>query len=278
MPRVLLIGDEQHPEFRAATDWLREHTELIVAATGDDARGELARRRGVDDGPPLEPDVMVVAQSRPGQFAAQDLEQLHGLAPLARLVALLGSWCEGETRTGHPWPGVMRLFWHEWQPRFARELLRNDVAATWHLPRTVTDVEQLLHQRPQSPPHQLCGHAGLIAIHTYDVISFDCLADAGRIGGYAVARVPPDALHAVRGASAAIFDSRMSSDAEFETLKKFAESLRPVPVVAILSFPRLDDCSRALAAGAVAVIGKPFLVDDLLWQIETVVRTVAEAA
>ena len=110
MPRVLLIGDEHHPEFRAATDWLREHTELIVAATGDDARGELARRRGVDDGPPLEPDVMVVAQSRPGQFAAQDLEQLLGLAPLARLVALLGSWCEGETRTGHPWPGVMRLF------------------------------------------------------------------------------------------------------------------------------------------------------------------------
>ena len=271
MPRVLFIGDERHPEFRDAIAWLRKHTQLTVAATCRNAREICGDRRDPTDQPPNEPDVILVGQSRPGQFAANDLEQLHRLAPLARLVVLLGSWCEGETRTGHPWPGVVRLYWHQWQPRFARELLRGGAFAVWSLPRTTTDVEQLLHVTPR--PFQT--NSGLVAIHTYDPLAFDCLADACRLGGFTVARVPPDAKRGVRGAAAAIWESRVGSDVEFESLRQFAESLAPVPVVAILSFPRLDDIVRAHTAGAAAIVAKPFLVEDLLWQIENAMRAAA---
>jgi len=39
-----------------------------------------------------------------------------------------------------------------------------------------------------------------------------------------------------------------------------------------MDFPRIDDRSRALAAGARAVVSKPFLIEDLFWQIDRLVR------
>jgi CheY-like chemotaxis protein len=43
------------------------------------------------------------------------------------------------------------------------------------------------------------------------------------------------------------------------------------PIVALVNFPRPDDCRRAMAAGVAAVIAKPFSIHDLLWQIARVV-------
>jgi CheY-like chemotaxis protein len=44
------------------------------------------------------------------------------------------------------------------------------------------------------------------------------------------------------------------------------------PVVALAGFPRADNVARALAAGISAVIAKPYLLDDLCWQIEQLRR------
>ena len=49
-------------------------------------------------------DLIVVAQAYPGQYAADRIDGLRRLAPLARVIGLLGSWCEGEVRSGRPWP------------------------------------------------------------------------------------------------------------------------------------------------------------------------------
>ena len=69
-------------------------------------------------------DVIVVAQAYPGQFSGEALDRLARLAPLARVVVLLGSWCEGEVRSGRPWPGAIRVYWHQWPARCAQELGR----------------------------------------------------------------------------------------------------------------------------------------------------------
>ena len=53
-------------------------------------------------------DVIVVAQARPGEFSHAQIERLRQAAPLARIVGLLGSWCEGEMRSGRPWPAAVR--------------------------------------------------------------------------------------------------------------------------------------------------------------------------
>ena len=112
--RVLLVGGDPDGEFSAAVNWLQGHAALTSVARIEDAAAEL------DRGPP--PDVVLIAQARPGQFTRGQVEQLHRASPVSRLVALLGSWCEGEIRSGRPWPGVVRIYWHQWRARLAPAL------------------------------------------------------------------------------------------------------------------------------------------------------------
>src|SRR6056297_37548 len=43
-----------------------------------------------------------------------DLKRVESRYPDARRIQLVGSQCEGEARTGHPWPDWQRLRWHAW--------------------------------------------------------------------------------------------------------------------------------------------------------------------
>ena len=60
----------------------------------------------------------------PGQFSCEAIDRIRTRAPLARLVGLLGSWCEGEVRSGQPWPGTIRIYAHQWPGRAEQELKR----------------------------------------------------------------------------------------------------------------------------------------------------------
>src|SRR5689334_21081356 len=93
-PNVRLIGAEAHPDFRDAVATLRESAQFVAAEAG-------------------QVELVVVAQSRPGAVPFGEVERVMRAAPLAGVVALLGSWCEGEARTGRPWRGVQRLYWYE---------------------------------------------------------------------------------------------------------------------------------------------------------------------
>ena len=82
-PSVWLVGEIEHPDFAETVALVRD-----AASVGS-----------------LPPELIVMAQSRPGVFSAQWIERLRRSAPLAGVVALLGTWCEGETRSGRPAPG-----------------------------------------------------------------------------------------------------------------------------------------------------------------------------
>ena len=71
---------------------------------------------------------------------------------------------------------------------------------------------------------------------------------------------------------AAIFDANDRPPYQYEQLRRIAADVRPAPVIALLSFPRPEDRDWALAAGAAAVLSKPFLLVDLLWQLDTCLR------
>ena len=55
------------------------------------------------------PELIVLVQSRPGEFSAAEIDDLRRLAPLARVRRLLGTWCEGEARRR---PAAERLHEH----------------------------------------------------------------------------------------------------------------------------------------------------------------------
>ena len=96
-PCVWIIGDQEPAIFSSALEWLQDQTTL----TSFESSAAAAQKISAASENSL-PAAILFVQSRPGQFAQCDIERLHALAPLARLVALLGPWCEGEARSGHP--------------------------------------------------------------------------------------------------------------------------------------------------------------------------------
>ncbi len=261
---VLLTGDLGHEAFRDAIDWLAAHVSLTQVAGLKNAAVHLALS-------PTPTEIVVIAQSRPGQFSSLEVEQLHRASPLSRLLALLGSWCEGETRSGDPWPGVRRVYWHQCVPHFEAQLERwraGDGRAPWMLPRTTSPTELALDARSQSPQRV----AELIAVHTESALAFDVLGDACRSAGYSVVWLRPDQFPQVLGPAAIIWDGTSPDAAEMARLRELANRFDNSPVVALLGFPRLADVRRVIKAGAATALAKPILIDELYAEIRRVTR------
>lgn len=260
-PRILLVGRHTDREFRETVEWLSTVADLTTVGDVDDALTQLAA------GAP--PTAIVVAQTRPGMFSQFQVEQLHAAAPLTRLVALLGSWCEGETRTGNPWSGVTRIYWHQATSRLEELLLANDRDgnSVWDMPRTATVAERLLHSASRPiPPRD-----GLIAISTETPTAFDALADACRARGYSVVWLAPRQSPRVEGATAVLCDLERYSHRRLLHLQNLAAEMRPTPLVALLGFPRWVDQQRLLQAGATSVVSKPFLLEDVYRHLDRAV-------
>jgi CheY-like chemotaxis protein len=270
---ILIIGDTRRREFRDARAVLDELGRVSSAADVESAEAMLRDGR-------IAPEVIVVAQAYPGEFSAGAIDRLRRLAPLGRLVGLLGSWCEGEMRTGRPWPASIRIYWHQWGPRVSRELRRlcEGQGSTWALPVTATEEERLLAAQPDT----LGVREGLVAISTRCREMHDWLSSACRRRGYSTVWLPPEAPRA-EGVTAAIFDTATLDAATLDAatldaatceadeprqLRHLVAAVRPAPVIVLLDFPRIEDHARALAAGATAVLSKPLLIEDLYWQLE----------
>lgn len=268
LARVLYVGDAQRREFCQSRRQLESIAEVRLAESIDEAVALL------DGG--FAAEVIVIAQAVPGQVSHEEVDRLRRAAPLARLLGLLGSWCEGESRSGHPWPGVQRLYWHQFPAQCSRELacLHGGAGSTWSLPVTAGEEERLLVAHAASPASRRrdCG-GGLIAIWSHRFEMQDLLATACRLRGYATVWLAPGRTAAVSGVKAAIFDGCRCDEHEEAEMARFfsllgAGATETVPLVALLDFPRIEDHARAIAAGAAAVLSKPLVVDDLFWHLD----------
>lgn len=258
---MLIVGDYWHHEFREVVEWLAARCGL-ARASDVAAAGRWLR---APQGPA---DAIILACAHPGRFSQAEIEGLHRIAPLARLIALLGSWCEGETCSGRPGAGLLRVYWHEFTARLASELQGDEPSHLWCLPRTATDVERLeLGCRPVS-----CQRRGLVAISAASCCTYAGLADAVAQAGYAAAWVAPGRKCGVRNAAAGIWDHSSLTAGEPLGLATLAGWLRPAPLLALLNFPRHEDWEQARSLGAAAALAKPFLLDDLLAEIARLTR------
>jgi hypothetical protein len=259
--RALYIGDTRHPDFAEPRELLRAHfVDFVEIPSPDDAGAFLQTVASP-------PHVIVIAQLWPGQFAQRHVEVLHRFAPLARLVSLLSSWCEGETCSGHPWTGVPRLYWHEFWSRFQSE---RDGVSGWQqasrLPRTATDAERF--DRACRP--RRTWERGLILISASDCLTFEGLAGGCQQAGYSAM---PWQLHSGETAvTAGLWDDSSGSAAQAISLERFVSICAPSPVVAMINFPRQFDVRSALQDGAARVHPKPFCWDDLLAALRILIR------
>jgi hypothetical protein len=241
-PRVRLLGEFDHPDFDDAITLLRGTAEIV-------------------DSPDVAPELLIVAQSRPDALLATIIQSLRRDAPLTRIVALLGTWCEGETRTGRPWTEIERIYWYEFPAWWRRQLAR---------PRDCGMHASII----EHPKSEIRNRAqGLVALSTRVPDTAAVLSEVLWAAGYATLwRQPGRPAAVVRGAAAGIWDGHQLSDTEADDLASFCRLLARdrAPVVALLDFPRRDRCEEARRVGAAAILGKPWLTIELLAAIAEV--------
>ena len=247
-PLVWMIGDWQQAEFSPAAEYLRTETKLFELVGIAEA---LARHSG-------EPDLILLVASRPGRFSTAEVEQLHRRAPLARLIALLGSWSEGEIRSGHPWPGVTRIYAHQWQARLPREL------QTWQ-PRTANEIDRLMSSRPAAKAQRQ-----LIGIVAGQRTMFDALSAACRSFGKDAVWLLPNLPPPVQHVDAVIHDATHDLADELEVMSELRARLHKPPTLLLLDYPRQGDLQLAAEAGATAILARPYLIADLAAEIERI--------
>ena len=263
-PIVLLTGDYEHHEFVDAVQLLRDHhVQLIIETSLSMASARL--RPGE-----ITPSLIVVAQAYPDQIKRADVEALAASAPLARIVCLLGSWCEGETRTGAPWQGVLRLYWHQWLAHWSGQSWASSIenSAMWNFPRTATFGEQSLYFSKQPIPQAV----GRVGIWSKEPESALTLCDGLASGSLECRTLEGNANEQGDDFDALIWDGPLTTSG-FDSLQRLTRSNSKVPVVALANFPRTDDVTQLRHLGAEAVISKPFLLNDLRWQLSELLES-----
>ena len=251
---ILCVGRTSRLEFRDVLPTLAPWGTVISAPDPRAARAKLAHGS-------LTPDVIIFAQSYPGEFTDEQIDTFRRDAPLARLVALLGTWCEGEMRSGTPWSGAVRVYWHQWKSHCHLEMehLLAGHESLWSLPPTACDEERCLAIAAR--PHDQ--GAGLVDIVTeqYDVfgvLSAACL-DRGYEPRWRRAHDEPQ-----EGAPVVLFDAADEMSVELAKFRRL-QVRRDAITVVLADFPRIADCDRFIRAGAEAVLSRPFFWEDLFW-------------
>lgn len=267
---VFLVGGSDRAEFAAARAELFRLARVTLAAGIPEAIHLL-----VGDG--RHPDVIVLAQAIPGEFSREAVESLRRAAPLARLVGLLGTWCEGEMRTGDPWPGVIRLYWHQWHPQAAIHLkaLAAAKATSWALPPTATHEDRLLEDLPAGAAAAAGRVLGTLAVFSPRVEMTDWICEAFTAPEWNVLPVDfrrvqeflgvnRDACLALAGhVDLLIYDATEFDAAEAARFSRVRDLVGPKESLLLCDFPRLADRRRAEAAGAACLLAKPVDLLDL---------------
>ena len=253
---VFYIGDPGDEHFRETIAWLRANVALDVVAGID------AAVRRIDEG--ACPAVVLLGQSRRGQFAASDVVRLLRAAHLAQVVVLLGSWCEGEARSGTPIPGVHRVYWHAARQVIPRELamLAAGRASGWSWPATAI---------PSASVVRMSNRRALAVVVSGSAVMAAGVSVALREVGWKTVVMLADRPNIVLGADAIIWDvpaDAKRANAEWGTLQ---DGFAGLPVVAMCGFPRPEDAGRLRSMGVDAVVGKPFQVADLVAAVQRVV-------
>ncbi len=113
----LWIGLEERDEFRPMRDWLSLSAPQLMlhfAPTVANVPDVLATASP--------PEIIIIGESWPDEFTADDVSKLLTIAPLARTVCITGAWSEAVGRTRSHWPPAWRVPLWDAIPRLEREL------------------------------------------------------------------------------------------------------------------------------------------------------------
>lgn len=251
---IFVVGCWARSEFKEAREWLATHARVHRFA--DVACLLQAIASGGED-----PHQIILVQARPGEFHSADVDRIRNLVPLTRVSVLLGSWCEGETRSGFPLVDVPRIAWHNLRsqmPQLATELSSNKV-----LPMTTSEQVRWRSDIRNSRPVAV----RRIGVYSADLAQIETICETLAANGHEPLRfgTPEQEL-----CEAIVWDdaggARLPRIPVHEIARAF-EIGRQLPILALRTFARIQDFETDQQHGVSATIAKPFQIADLLQQI-----------
>jgi hypothetical protein len=251
---VWLVGDWRQGEFDFVRGTLDGAARWPILATPDEAAAASLR-------PP--PEVALVAQPRPGDWQQAAIVRLQAALPLARIVIVAGSWCEGERRTGRPLVAAARLYWHELPAWWGRALAHRAAGLAPHWSGT---GDAALTGDQQSSPRAA---PAAIAVDSIDHSVFETLADVLKPYGWRC-------VWTSRGrgefgdAAVGVWDGGQLDPNDLADLERFCRrfAARPASVVALVDYPRVEHFELIARTGAAALLGKPYSVASLAYELQ----------
>lgn len=262
--RVLISGDYWHQEFKDIVSGLPSPVTLAPMDRLDSILDQHY-------------DLIVLAQVRPDQIPAHVVEEIQAKQPTVPVVALLGSWCEGGMRSDVPWPGVRRVYWHQWSGRFEKfsKQLAEDGITLWHQSRTASDADDALHESACEETESKM----LVAVSAVEQTQFDYLRDVLESFGWQAcwaerASFDAETLELI---SAVCIDANSYSEALADRIEWLQDQFAETPKSLILNFPRSQDVAAASSHGIHDLVSKPFQPHDLKNAIEASIKRLVVA-
>lgn len=290
---VLLVGGMNRAEFRPIKPSLC--SVAMVEEVEDLRKGYSLLEKG-----DFVPDLLLLLQSYPKEFSAEQLDALRRLAPLASVGVVLGPWCEGEGRSGKPLPGTWRMYWHQWQSRWGRQWERWFLGQRplWGWPPTAIEEDDLL-AAPMPPTPSRPARIGLFSLRPQ---SADWLFAALKLWGFDPQWIGFDAnqqasppLRAEVGTfrpsspekelfpeevfrrldsselpklNVVVFDGTDAQGLEAVWLRQLASRMPESKFVFLADFPRTELWETLQPWGVKALLGKPIALGDLAWHLD----------
>jgi hypothetical protein len=211
-------------------------------------------------------DLIVVAQTRRDQIDQATIDELASQHPNTPIVNLLGSWSEGETRSGSPLRGVHRVFWHQWNSQFEKftnEMKSSDISS-WHQPPTTTAADQARQSNtlPNNQTNPIFADGLAVGISATSRISFETLRDAiDAMGGTCFWLEQGE--RPIEPGGVICIDANSVTGTLITRIEEFRTRFESPAFVVILNFPRKQELDELARWGIDQVISKPFELQDL---------------
>jgi len=156
--KIVILGDVDRPEFAGVLHSVRGYPDSRAFVD------LLTLEAWVQTSSPLPViDAILILQSYSGEHPASVLNRIRQTYPITPVITVLGSWCEGELRTGWPLAGTHRIYWNDWVKQGENELfaLSEGKFSVFALPPIWREEEILLEQTKrktatESPTNRQC--------------------------------------------------------------------------------------------------------------------------
>jgi hypothetical protein len=252
--KVVFVGETSRPELAGCVDWWRQLTQPRCYRSLHELWQESDELDSIE--------LLILAQSRLGEFPETMLQRVLARHPLARTINVYGSWCESESRTGSPPLSVIRIPWTHAVSRFSAELqgLNEGRCPSWSWPWTASDDEL---DFSTSPPRHGTGPLRC-GIATASEDMFDALAQLLATGNIPSDRLPSDASREKSSLDVIVWDDCASARGLRFDLGQLVASCADTPLVALVDFPREFDQARLGPFKRASLLAKPYRAGDFL--------------